>query len=111
MLLAFLMAALALQVWVWSRLARSVRIGCLSVPRAVARYVGAALLPFTGLAAAFFALVGLEEWQGVALLSEPLSRATPIAALLLIAFALVGSTVFAVCCAYVRASKSTDQRS
>ena len=111
MLPALLIAALALQAWVWSRLAARVRSGRLSIRRAVARYAGAALLPFVGLAAAFFALVGLEEWLGLALLSEPLSRATPLAALLLIAFFVAGSTFFAVWCAYMRSSHSTDQGS
>ena len=111
MLAGLLIGALALQVWVWNSLATRVRSRCLTPGRAVARYAGAALLPVAGLAIVFFTLVGLEEWFGIAVLSEPFSRATPITALLLIVFFVIGSLAFAVWCAYVGASQSEDRRS
>jgi hypothetical protein len=109
MLLGLLIAALTLQVWVWSRLTGRLREGRLSVGRAVARYAATALLPFAGFAVGFFSLVGLEEWLGVALLSEPLSRATPVVALLLLAFFVLGSSAFAIWSTYVRASQRANR--
>ena len=103
MFAGLLIGALALQVWVWRSLAARVRSRQLTPGRAIARYAGAALLPVAGLAIVFFSLVGLEEWLGIALLSEPFSRATPIAALLLTAIFVIGSLTFTAWCAYVGA--------
>lgn len=104
MLAGLLIGALALQVWAWSSLAARVRSRELTRTRALARYAGAALLPFAGLAIVFFALVGLEEWLGIAFLSEPFARAIPIAAFLLVAFFVIGSCAFAAWCAILGAS-------
>jgi len=104
MFLGLLTAALALQAWGWTRLAAGVRSGRLGCGQAVLRYSGLALLPFAGLVAVFFALVGLEEWLGAALLSEPLSRATPLAGLVLLVVFAAGSGAFAAWCALRRRS-------
>jgi hypothetical protein len=104
MFLALLIAALALQAWGWARLATGVRSGRLGCGQAVLRYSGLALLPFAGLVAAFFPLVGLEEWLGVAVLSEPVSRAAPLAGLVLLVLVVAGSGAFAAWCALRRRS-------
>jgi len=111
MLAVLLIAVLALQVWVWNSLVTRVRSGRLSPARAVLRYTGAALLPVVGLAIVFFTLVGLEEWLGIAVLSEPFSRATPLLALLLIGLFVIGSLGFALWCTYLAMSQHEDRES
>jgi len=111
MFAVLVIGALALQVWVWRTLAERVRSRRLNPGKAIARYAGAALLPIAGLAIVLFSLVGLEEWLGIAVLSEPFSRATPIAALLLIAIFAIGSLAFAVWCAYLWTSRRQEPRS
>jgi Kef-type K+ transport system membrane component KefB len=63
-------------------------------------WAGVPLLLFVAL---FFAAVGLEEWLGVALLPEPLSRVTLLIAAFLLGVAGVGSACFGVRCAIIKA--------
>lgn len=102
MVLVVLAAVLALQGWTWHRLLGRIASGRLTKLQGTLRYGLWALVPPLLFGASLFGAVGLEEWLGVAVLSESLSRATlPIAALLLGAAGL-GSACFAVRCAFVK---------
>ena len=111
MLLGLLIGTLALQAWAWMRLSARVKNGHLGMGQAIAHYAGWALIPSAGVGVVLLTLVGLEEWTGSALVSEPLARATPLVALTLVALFCSGSFVFAVWCVYLRTSVRADHRS
>ena len=102
MVLILLAAVLALQGWTWHRLLGRVASGQLTKLQGTLRYGLWALVPLLLFGASFFGAVGLEEWLGMALLSESLSRATLLIAALLLGAAGLGSACFAVRCAFVK---------
>jgi len=102
MLLFFLAGSVALQVWAWRALVRRVHTGTLSRLGAAGRYALWAFLPALLPIAVFFAGVGLEEWLGMAVISESWARATPLMALVLFALASLVWIGFAVRCALLR---------
>lgn len=108
MLLFILVAVAAFQGWTWHRLSGRVESGALTKLQAIVRYglwAQAPPLLFLGI---FFGAVGLEEWLGIALLSEPTARATaPIVALLL-GIAGLGSACFGVRCAFIKRSPAAS---
>ena len=101
MLVVLLVGSLALQIWTWKRLVARVSFGHVSRLQAVARYGCWAFAPLLLVVAIFFTAVGLEEWLGVALLSEPMGRATPLVAIFLLATALIGWAAFALRCTLI----------
>jgi hypothetical protein len=100
--LLFLAAVLALQAWAWVRLSAHVMAGVLTKPGATARYSLWALVPLLLFLSVLAGAVGLEEWMGLALLSESLARATPLIAAFLLGMAGVGSLCFGVRCAFIK---------
>ena len=102
MALAILAGVLALQAWTWHRLSGRVASGELSKLRGAARYGLWALVPLLLFVASFFGAVGLEEWLGVALLSESMARATLLIVAFLLGVAGLGSACFGVRCVLIK---------
>ncbi|MBI2841187.1 MAG: hypothetical protein HYX75_22950 [Acidobacteria bacterium] len=102
MLIVVLVGTVALQIWTWKRLVGRVSFGNLTKLQAVARYGCWACAPLLLVAAIFFTTVCLEEWLGIALLSDPMGRATPLVAIFLLATALIGWAAFALRCTLIR---------
>jgi hypothetical protein len=80
--------------------------GGLTRVRAAVRYAVWALLPLAVLASFFAGAVALEAGLGVALLSEGLTRATPLVATFLIGQATLGSLAFSIRCAFIKGWKN-----
>jgi hypothetical protein len=93
-----LIGSIALQVWTWRRLIGRVKDGTLARRRGAARYAGWAFLPVVMFVAIYLAMVGLEEWWGVALIEER----TALLFLPVFALSVIGSIGFAVRCGIVR---------
>ena len=102
MLLVLLAGALAVQVWAWRRLRERVEMGGLTRLGASARYGLWALAPFLLFAGFFFSALGLEEWLGLSIMSEPMARATLPAAAFLLGIGVVGWLLFATRCVLMR---------
>jgi hypothetical protein len=66
------------------------------------RYGLWALVPLALYVALFFGAVGLEEWLGVAMISESVGRATLLLAGVLLGVAALGSTCFGVRCVFIK---------
>ncbi len=107
MILVFLSAVLALQAWKWQRLSERIASGQLTKLQGFVHYGLWALVPLLLFVASFFGAVGLEEWLGVALLSESLGRATPLIAAFLLGAAGLGSACFGVRCAFIKRSPTS----
>jgi hypothetical protein len=60
------------------------------------------LVPVLLFGAFFFGAVGVEEWLGVAVLSEPMGRATLLIVACLLVTAGVGSSCFSVRCVFIK---------
>lgn len=105
--LLILVAVLALQGWAWHRLSGEVKSGALTKLQAGVRYSVWSLVPLLVFLAGFVGAVGLEEWLGIALLSELMGRSTLLIAALLLAGALLGSVCFGVRCALMKGLKGT----
>lgn len=90
MYLVFLLGSVVLQAWAWRGLSRRVRAGALGRFQGAIRYTGWAFLPVPLLVAVFFAMVGLEELFGVALVEER----GALLALPVLALSLLGSLAF-----------------
>ncbi|MDH3505279.1 MAG: hypothetical protein OEM58_12225 [Nitrospirota bacterium] len=101
MFLLILGLVVVLQVWTWTRLVRHVASGALTRLGAVGRYVMWACAPAVVFLAGFFGAVGLEEWLGLALIPEPLARASLLIGAVLLGGAGLGSLCFAVRCAFL----------
>jgi len=102
MFLVMLAGVLAYQAWMWHRVSGRIAWGELTKLQGVLRYGLWALLPVLLFVALFFGAVGLEEWLGVAVISEPMGRATiPIVAFLLV-IAVLGSACFGVRCLFIK---------
>ncbi len=104
MFLLILLAVLALQAWAWHRLAGHVASGALTKLQAIVRYALWAFVPLLLFLAVFLGSVGLEEWLGIPLLSEPMGRATPLIVACLLGVAGLGSVAFGVRCALIKRS-------
>jgi hypothetical protein len=102
MLLAFLLAAVALQAWAWRRLRGRIAAGEVTRLGALVAYGGWALAPFLSFLGLFAGLVGLEELSGAAIVPEPLGSAAGPTAALLLGVAGLGWLGFSLCCARVR---------
>jgi len=102
MVIVLLAAVLALQAWTWHRLSGRIASGQLTKLQGAVRYGLLALVPLLLFGASFFGAVGLEEWLGVALLSESLGRATMLIAAFLLCAAGLGSACFSVRCAFIK---------
>ena len=103
MVLFVLAAVLALQAWTWHRISRRIASGQLTKLQGALRYGVWAVVPLLLFVALFFAAVGLEEWSGVAVLPESLSRVIVLTAALLLGVAGLGSACFGVRCAIIKA--------
>jgi hypothetical protein len=99
MVLAALACSITLQVWAWRRLSERISRGALSRVRAFLWYGLWAFLPVLVVMGAFLLAVGLEEWLEVAVIPEPLARATPLAGIFLVVVSTMGCALFAVRCA------------
>jgi hypothetical protein len=66
----FVIAAIVLQAWAWQRLVTRMLSGALSRGQGALRYTGWAFVPVIVFVALFMAMVGLEEWLGLALVPE-----------------------------------------
>jgi len=104
MFLLILVAILALQAWTWHRLVGHVTSGALTKRQASVRYALWALVPLLLFVAVFLGAVGLEEWLGVALLSEPMGRATLLIVVFLLGVAGLGAACFGIRCAFIKGS-------
>ena len=102
MAFVLLAAVVALQAWTWQRLSGRIASGRLTKLQGTVRYGLWALVPLLVFVAFFFAAVGLEEWLGVALVSESLGRATPLIAAFLLSAAGLGSACFGIRCAFIK---------
>ena len=102
MVLVLLAAVLALQAWTWHRLSGRIASGQLTKLQGTVRYGLWALVPLLVFVFFFFAAVGLEEWLGVALVSESLGRATLLIAAFLLSAAALGSACFGIRCAFIK---------
>ena len=90
MFLLALCIILAIQIWTWNHLPQQVATGKMTKIGAIGGYTLWASVPMIIYFIVLFGAVGLEEWLGLALILEPLARATvPILAVLL------GSTILA----------------
>ncbi len=108
MLLVLLVGSVALQVWAWRHLWERVETRRLTRLGSFIRYGLWASAPLLLFVAFFFSAVGLEEWFGVSVLSEPMARATlPVAAFLL-GIAVVGWICFGAKCALSRPAPGTN---
>jgi uncharacterized membrane protein YedE/YeeE len=100
--LLILAAAAALQAWAWQRLSTHVIAGTLTKAAATLRYTIWALVPLLLFLLAIAAAVGVEQWRGVALVPEPMARATALIAAFLLGAATLGSICFVVRCAFLK---------
>lgn len=101
MLLVLLVGSLALQVWAWRTISKRIEWGGMTKLQGAARYAFWAFLPLLVFVGIFFGAVGVEEWLGVALISEPVARGTPLVALLLFTLSGLGWLGFAVRSAFL----------
>ena len=101
MLLLILVVVLALQAWAWHRLSGRAASGSLTRTGAGIRYALWALVPLLVYLAGFIGAVGLEEWLGIALISEPMGRATLLIVAFLLGTAGLGSLCFGIRCALI----------
>jgi hypothetical protein len=98
MSVTLLIGSIVLQAWAWRSLVGRLRAGTLTRLQTAARYAGWAFLPALSFVAVFVAMVGLEEWLGVALVEERAALlAWPVLAL-----SVLGTIGFTVRCAFVR---------
>jgi hypothetical protein len=96
MFLLALCIILAIQIWTWNHLAQQVASAKMTKIGAIGRYTLWASVPMIIYFIVFFGAVGFEEWLGLALIPEPLARATiPILAVLL-GSTILGSLFFAI---------------
>ncbi len=102
MALVLFATVLAFHAWMWRRMFERVASGQLAKLRGTARYGMSALLPLFGFVASMLSAVGLEEWWGVALVSDSMARASPLICVFLLAAAGVSSLGFAIRCAYIK---------
>jgi len=102
MFFLILVVVLALQAWAWHRLSGRVASGSLTRTGAGIRYALWALVPLLVYLAGFIGGVGLEEWLGIALISEPMGRATLLIVAFLLGTAGLGSLCFRIRCALIR---------
>jgi len=93
-----LIGSVGLQAWAWRSLIRRLRGGTLTRLQCATRYAGLAFVPVLLFIAVLLAMVGLEEWLGLALVGE---RAA-LLALPTLGLSVLGSLGFVVRCALVR---------
>jgi hypothetical protein len=91
-----LFGTLGLAVWAFVVRLRGLRAGRLSRGRAIFGYLGWTISPALAFVAVFFALVGIEEVTGAALIGEGLGRSFLLVVGLSLSLVLVGGTAFAV---------------
>ena len=108
MFLVILAGVLALQGWTWQRLSGRITAGELTRLQGTVRYGLWALVPLVLYVALFFGAVGLEEWLGVAVISEPMGRATLLIAAVLLGVAGLGSACFGVRCVFIKRAPPPD---
>lgn len=102
MILVMLAGVVAFQAWMWNRLSGRIACGGLTKLQGVLRYGLWALLPLLLFVAFSFGAVGLEEWLGVAVISEPMGRATLLIVAFLLVIAGLGSACFSLRCAFIK---------
>jgi hypothetical protein len=96
MFLLLLVGSVALQAWAWLNLRRRVHTGSITKLGAVVRYSAWALAPLVAFVVLFLGVIGLEEVTSAAILPEPLGRATPPAAAVLLCLAGLGILSFGI---------------
>jgi len=100
-MLLILVLVVALQAWAWHRFSGRAASGSLTRTGAGIRYLLCALVPLLAYLLAFMGAVGLEGWLGIALISEPMGRATLLIVAFLLGAAGLGSLCFGIRCALI----------